>query len=132
MLASRSAGGREEIINPRKSSLCALATPQTASAVPLAVHMPRSHSVWCSAWLGNAWQTVAWVFQRTSPAGGLTPPCTLFLSVQVIGPDKHGIKTVIEYKIKEDGSKARRSLGGSHMLPVLTTLSSRGRAATHR
>lgn len=44
--------------------------------------------------------------------------------MQVIGPDKHGIKTVIEYKIKEDGSKARRSLGGSHMLPVLTTLSS--------
>ena len=26
---------------------------------------------------------------------------------QVIGPDKHGIKTVIEYKIKEDGTKAR-------------------------
>jgi hypothetical protein len=26
---------------------------------------------------------------------------------QVIGPDKHGIKTVIEYKVKEDGTKAR-------------------------
>jgi hypothetical protein len=27
---------------------------------------------------------------------------------QVIGPDKHGIKTIIEFKVKEDGTKARR------------------------
>ena len=30
---------------------------------------------------------------------------------QVIGPDKHGIKTVIEFKVKEDGSKVREASG---------------------
>ena len=27
--------------------------------------------------------------------------------VQVIGPDKHGIKTIIEFKVMEDCTKAR-------------------------
>jgi hypothetical protein len=33
---------------------------------------------------------------------------TAVLRAQVIGPDKHGIKTIIEFKVKEDGTKARR------------------------
>jgi hypothetical protein len=33
------------------------------------------------------------------------------LLAQVIGPDKHGIKTVIEFKVKEDGSKVREASG---------------------
>jgi hypothetical protein len=45
----------------------------------------------------------------------------VLLRAQVIGPDKHGIKTIIEFKVKEDGTKARRVRCCSAARPCLST-----------
>jgi hypothetical protein len=47
------------------------------------------------------------------------------LALQVIGPDKHGIKTVIEFKIKEDGTKARSRPAAPSLLLTLLLLARR-------
>jgi hypothetical protein len=40
------------------------------------------------------------------------------LLAQVIGPDKHGIKTVIEFKVKEDGTKVREASACRALAPA--------------
>jgi hypothetical protein len=58
----------------------------------------------------------------TAPAAALTfsrlrSRLALCSPRQVIGPDKHGIKTIIEFKVKEDGSKARSSTRAARPQP---------------
>ena len=45
-------------------------------------------------------------------------------ATQVIGPDKHGIKTIIEFKVKEDGSKARLRVAPAARAPCAHSLCS--------